>query len=603
MPIGNVNTYQPFPQQAPFHRSQSRVRLVLGGNRSSKCVTIDTVIDTLAGKRTIAQLLDAGEPFKVWAWDGEKRVEAAASVPFKKPGLHQCYRVTMADGQWCQVADAHRLLTDGGWRYFDELLPTFGLASPERTSAFVVLGGNRIVSVETIAAQEVYDFTVEKYHNYIAADLVHHNTSTGVMEDSWCALGFHPYRKMPVPNHGWIVSLDHVMSEQVIEPLIWEVIPKDFIKDWEPRKRIFTLFNGSTIGLKSCDSGFEKFGGTSRNWVHFDESPDPEVYREGMMRTLDCHGDVWLTMTPTHGTDDWTYEKMYLPYLSGDIQPPELEIFEMSTEGNLSIDPAEIARISRGLSEWERKVRLFGQYATPEGVVLPEFSEKKHVVDDWVLAESPPSADWPQVIGMDFGSGNHATAAYWLTKNPRIGIIDCRGEYYEPKGLAILMHAQKIRQRFKMDYGLPLIRLDRTAQQVRLELNGVPGIRVALSDSDRTSGISTIRELLAEDANGNVGIRFARSCRHLIQDLQRYRFGTSGRGAGRTADGILKVNDDTVDALRYGLKDPNMQRKLILRLPMLGLNAEQREAHRMSAMFAKLKRGERSIRDNWSDFA
>jgi phage terminase large subunit-like protein len=75
-------------------------------------------------------LLAADKPFSVLAWDGEKQVRAGASAPFKKPGKHHCYRLTMADGQWIEVADYHRILTDCGWTSVASLLPLFSLSLP-----------------------------------------------------------------------------------------------------------------------------------------------------------------------------------------------------------------------------------------------------------------------------------------------------------------------------------------------------------------------------------------------------------------------------------------------------------------------------------------
>jgi hypothetical protein len=85
-----------------------------GANRKGKCVTYNTFIDTPKGKIPIGKLYKAGKPFDVYAWDGEKKVIARASAPFKKDGLHKCYRITMSDGQWVEAADHHRILLSTG---------------------------------------------------------------------------------------------------------------------------------------------------------------------------------------------------------------------------------------------------------------------------------------------------------------------------------------------------------------------------------------------------------------------------------------------------------------------------------------------------------
>lgn len=72
-------------------------------------------------------LLEANRPFEVLAWDGTRAVRALASAPFRKPGVHHCFRLTMADGHSIECADHHRVLTYGGWWLISELLPAFGL--------------------------------------------------------------------------------------------------------------------------------------------------------------------------------------------------------------------------------------------------------------------------------------------------------------------------------------------------------------------------------------------------------------------------------------------------------------------------------------------
>ena len=85
-----------------------------GANRIGKCVTYQTLIETPDGDVPIGTLFENQEPFDVYAWNGEKRVVAKASPPFKKDGLHQCFEFTMSDGQRLGLADNHRILLSSG---------------------------------------------------------------------------------------------------------------------------------------------------------------------------------------------------------------------------------------------------------------------------------------------------------------------------------------------------------------------------------------------------------------------------------------------------------------------------------------------------------
>lgn len=124
-----------FPESGPLRRdlyakhleffaagAMKRERCFLAANRVGKCITYQTVIETPDGERTVGELYERGEPFRVWAWDGVKRVVAKALPPFQKQGWHACYRVLMSDGRWFECADDHRILTASGWQLFSRLL-------------------------------------------------------------------------------------------------------------------------------------------------------------------------------------------------------------------------------------------------------------------------------------------------------------------------------------------------------------------------------------------------------------------------------------------------------------------------------------------------
>lgn len=119
--------------------STKKVFVGSGANRKGKCVTYHTLIDTPNGKIPVGKLYEAGKSFDVFAWDGGKKVIARASAPFKKDGLHKCYRITMLDGQWVEVADDHRILTSCGWWFVQELHDvfrnSFSPCSPEKSSS------------------------------------------------------------------------------------------------------------------------------------------------------------------------------------------------------------------------------------------------------------------------------------------------------------------------------------------------------------------------------------------------------------------------------------------------------------------------------------
>lgn len=96
-----------------------------GGNRIGKCVLYQTLIDTPSGQIQAGKLFEVGKPFDIYAFDGKKKVVAKAEAPFKKDGLHKCYRIEMNDGQIIECADHHRILTQQGYVFAEQLATSF----------------------------------------------------------------------------------------------------------------------------------------------------------------------------------------------------------------------------------------------------------------------------------------------------------------------------------------------------------------------------------------------------------------------------------------------------------------------------------------------
>jgi hypothetical protein len=108
--------------------------------------------------------------FHVNAWDGRRMVVARADKPFRKP-LSGIYRVSLDNGQALVCSKAHLLLTPVGWRSLGSLDVGGALVSSEVESEPV-----KIISVDYIRDDVVWDFHVPIYNNYIAAGVISHNS-------------------------------------------------------------------------------------------------------------------------------------------------------------------------------------------------------------------------------------------------------------------------------------------------------------------------------------------------------------------------------------------------------------------------------------------
>src|SRR5262245_727536 len=113
-------------------------------------------------------------------------------------------------------------------------------------------------------------------------------TVGGCVEDIWWLMGRHPYMETPPPPvRGRIIGVDFDNGiEKILKPEITRWIPPSALIDgsWEKSfnkgLRTLTLANGSFLEFMSYVQEVDKFAGTSRHFVHFDEEPPQPVYIE-----------------------------------------------------------------------------------------------------------------------------------------------------------------------------------------------------------------------------------------------------------------------------------------------------------------------------------
>ena len=170
-------------------------------------------------------------------------------------------------------------------------------------------------------------------------------------------------------SHGWVVSVTFEVQRDVAQPEVLNWLPRREIKHISNRSKdiidTITLVNGSTIGFKSADQGREKFQGTSRHWIWFDEEPPQDVYQECQMRVMDVRGDMFGTLTPLQGLT-FVYDSIYL----NDTKPPETrdpEVFCLTAawDDNPYLSDDEKQRLEATMDENELEARKYGRFIMP----------------------------------------------------------------------------------------------------------------------------------------------------------------------------------------------------------------------------------------------
>ncbi len=182
--------------------ARTNKRPMMSDLRESGCLVGDTLV-TLAdtGKRIPIRELVGQSGFKVWALDEETLTMKVATVnnafyTGKKP----VFKLKTRLGRTIGATANHKFRTIDGWLRLDELTPGCRIALPrvlpepqnscKTTSslfdkqlaiALATLASSdvywdEIISIEPDGEADVYDLTVDQYHNFVANNIIVHNS-------------------------------------------------------------------------------------------------------------------------------------------------------------------------------------------------------------------------------------------------------------------------------------------------------------------------------------------------------------------------------------------------------------------------------------------
>jgi phage terminase large subunit-like protein len=407
-------------------------------------------------------------------------------------------------------------------------------------------------------------------------------TVGGAAEAAWWARGNHPYRKILRPTSGWIVSLTNEVQRDVAQREFLSLINPAWIKGVKMREGkaddlehgvidyilIESIHGGvSQVGFKSCDQGRERFQGTSRDWIWFDEEPPEEIYLECLMRVMDCRGSIWGTMTPLKGLT-WVYMAIWI----NEKNNPEVWSSAMAWEDNPYLSPEEIEQLMATLSDSELESRREGKFVAMTGLVYSEFREDVHVIEPF-----PVPAEWMDRISIDPGI-DKPLSCHWYAVN-QDGDVFVVGEWYKA-GWHVSAHMREI-ERISRELGwkrdsrgwLSCI-MDAAANQ-RTVVNEETVASVFRDhhmnvntnvNKSKFAGIERVKEYLhvrkAEhfgevDAKkwpkGKPKLFIFNTCKEMIKEIKQYRWGDN--------DEPIKDKDHAMDELRYFIMTKPQPRK------------------------------------------
>lgn len=368
------------------------------------------------------------------------------------------------------------------------------------------------------------------------------------------------------PVRGRAVGVDFDNGvKKIMMPEVARWIPPSLLKNgsWEDSyakgEKFLTLTNGSTLEFMSYDQEVEKFAGTSRHFVWFDEEPPEDIFNECLLRLVDTRGRWWMTMTPLIEMS-WTFDRLYES--SKDGLNPGIDVFEVHTAMNKYVNLNEVEVLFDGISDEEKDARLRGTYIQQSGTIYGKVIDPRvNYIGDLLASDRWPLIydKWGHFGMLDHGYTN--PTAFLLGAYDEEGRVIIYDEYYHTKRLVhenagkILERIRDLKLEDKIDYIVadPSIRnTDPISGTSILSEYADHGLFLSLGNNDVDAGILRVSSRFK-----NKQLFITSRCEKLKWELGRYRwdkFASSKIAARRNLkETPLKKDDHACDALRYGL--------------------------------------------------
>jgi phage terminase large subunit-like protein len=388
-------------------------------------------------------------------------------------------------------------------------------------------------------------------------------TTGGIVEDIWWLTRTHPYQRIPDrPIAGRIISVDFLNGiEKIIKPQLKQWLPPSQLRGgswgsaYEASTRTLYLENGSFVELMSYDQDLDKFAGTSRDFVHFDEEPPETIYTENMARLIDRKGHAWITMTPVEGMT-WIFDTIYE---KGILGSDNIDVTEVDMTENPHLDQGEVRIFLDSLDEDERSARGSGKFVQMGGLVYKSFNPKIHVID----AVDPKvflGQNYKHYMSLDHGF-NNPTAVLWHAADTDNQVVTF-DEHYE-SGQIVDYHANVIKEKEITHGRTPDIRICDPALAQKQGVTGtsiqteyaIRGIGMVLGNNDVLTGVEKVNQYLTLRGDGTPSWYITRNCANLIREIGRLRWKTwaskKQQSQNNPYDQIHKKDDHACDSARY----------------------------------------------------
>jgi phage terminase large subunit-like protein len=293
----------------------------------------------------------------------------------------------------------------------------------------------------------------------------------------------------------------------------------------------------SSLQFKSYERGREKWQGAALEVVYFDEEPDEHIFVEGLTRTNETGGIVFVCFTPLLGMS--TVVQRFLS--SGGAAHPDRAVNCATIDDAPHFSAEDKRRIAASYAPHEREARVKGVPVLGSGRIFP-VKEETLAIDH---REFPKH--WPRIGGLDFGYDHPAAAVELVWDRDTDTVYVSRT--HRIRETSVVVFAAAIRPWGNLPWAWP-----RDGRRETLE-----GAGIALAKQYQAQGLDMLFQH-AQFEDGSVSVeaglmdmltrmesgRF-KVLRHLTDWFEEFRL--YHRKDGR----VVKEGDDLMAATRYGV--------------------------------------------------
>ena len=383
-------------------------------------------------------------------------------------------------------------------------------------------------------------------------------TKNLVCEVGHYALGEHPHKTIRTPNTGIIVS-----AQGFQEGIVKNILPKlqesvgslDIINIRKNSQGIPTSINwrgGSTTYLMSAEQDDKAFEGITLDYFAIDEPLRRSIFvalKRGLMKS---GGHWWWAATLLD--EPWIYEEIYIPCRDG--VDNGIELFEGTTDDNISISDKNKEDFYKSLSADEIQIRRYGKPAAMQGRVFKSYDPAYNRIPAFDIPRH-----WPVWASID-PHPNKPHAVLFIAVSPEGDLYACNEIFVKCDIYELAGYIREIGDQYNVVQTL----IDTSAQQddwtkksAREMLAEPPYFiktKLAQKKNLKKSGISLLNQYFKNahpdvESNGPKFYVFQETCPRLHRECLYQKYKVNKRDKQMTFDEPEKKWDDQSDNARY----------------------------------------------------